>query len=214
MKSDKNLVLLVLTTLDANEEILPLIWGFARNESKESWLDFLHGFREYFLDNLDTTEKERDDFEHLTIVSDRVKGLVLAIAEVLPKAFHYHCTQHLAENVGNEFRKRIERIFRAACLVETKAKFKAFLNQIESLSAPTRHYLDQIDIKHYATSNAPLVDFPRFSQTCSNISESINSAWMVSESVRKPIVLFGLRSSYRRLVIYRFSIHFIIYRYI
>ncbi|KAK7177624.1 hypothetical protein PSPO01_16325 [Paraphaeosphaeria sporulosa] len=36
MKSDKSLVLLVLTTLDNNEEILPLMWGFARNESKES----------------------------------------------------------------------------------------------------------------------------------------------------------------------------------
>jgi hypothetical protein len=214
MKSDKNLVLLILTTLDANEEILPLMWGFARSESKESWLDFLHGFREYFLDNLDTTEKERADFEHLTIISDRAKGLVLAIAEVLPKAFHYHCTQHLAENVGNEFGKKIERTFRAACLAETRAKFKDFLDQIESLSAPARRYLDQIDTKHYATSYAPLVDFPRFGQTCSNISESINSAWMVSESVRKPIILFKLRSSHRRLVTYRFSIRFIIYGHI
>lgn len=60
MKLEKNLVLLILTTLDANEEILLLMWGFARNESKESWLSFLQGFRQYFLDNLDTTEKELD----------------------------------------------------------------------------------------------------------------------------------------------------------
>lgn len=200
MKSDKNLVLLVLTTLDANEEILPLMWGFARNESKEPWLDFLHSFREYFRDNLDSTEKEHDDFEHLTIISDRAKGLVLAVAEVFLKAIHYHCTQHLAENVGNEFGRKIEKIFRAACLVESKAKFRAFFDQIESLSVPARHYLDQIDAKHYATSYAPLVDFPRFGQTCSNISESINSAWMVSKFVRKPVIRFGLRPSYRRLV--------------
>lgn len=64
------------------------------------------------------------------------------------------------------------------------------------------------------TSNAPLVDLPRFGQTCSNISESINSVWMVSESVKKLIILFGLRSSHRRLVPYRFSIHFIIYGHI
>ena len=214
MKSDMNLVLLVLTTLDANEEVLPLMWGFARNESKESWLDFLNSFRQYFLDNLETTEKERDDFEHLTIISDRAKGLIPAVAEVFPKAFHYHCTQHLAENVGNEFGKKVARIFRAACLVESKAKFKAFLDQIESLSTPARHYLNQIDTKHYATSYAPLVDFPRFGQTCSNISESINSAWMVSKSVRKPIILFRLTSSHRRLVTYRFSMHFIIYGHI
>jgi hypothetical protein len=176
MKSDKNLVLLILTTLDANEEILPLMWGFARNESKEPWLDFLHGFREYFLGNLNTAEKERDDFEHLIIVSDRAKGLVPAIADVFPKAFHYHCTQHLAENDGNEFGRKIERIFRAAYLVETKAKLKACFDQIEALSAPARHYLDQLDTKHYATSYAPLVDFPRFGQTCSNISKSVNSA--------------------------------------
>ncbi|KAL5400301.1 hypothetical protein PMIN04_013212, partial [Paraphaeosphaeria minitans] len=100
------------------------------------------------------------------------------IVEVFPQAFHYHCTQHLAENVRNEFGKKIERIFRAACQVETKARFKACFDQIESLSAPARHYLDQIDTKHYATPYAPLVDFLRFGQTCSNISESMNSAWM------------------------------------
>lgn len=214
MKLEKNLVLLILTTLDANEEILLLMWGFARNESKESWLSFLQGFRQYFLDNLDTTEKERDNFEHLTIVSDRAKGLVPAVGEVLPKAFHYHCTQHLAENVGNEFGKKVEKIFRATCLVETKAKFKASLDQIESLSAPARYYLDQLDAKHYATSHAPLVDFPRFGQTCSNISESINSAWMVRESTRKPIILFQLRPSHRKPVNYQFSIHSIIYGHI
>ena len=127
MKSDKSLVLLILTTLDANEEILPLMWGFARNESKESWLDFLHSFREYFLDNLDATEKKREDFGHLTIVSDRARGLVPAVAEVLPEAFLYHCTQHLAENVRNELGRRIERAFRAACQMETKAKFRALI---------------------------------------------------------------------------------------
>lgn len=111
MKSDNNLVLLVITTLDSNEEILPLMWGFARSESKESWLNFLRGFREYFLDSLDTTEKERSDFEYLTIVSDWAKGLVPAVSEIFPKAFYYYCTQYLTENVGNEFRKKVERIF-------------------------------------------------------------------------------------------------------
>jgi hypothetical protein len=183
MKSDNNLVLLIITMLDSNEEILPLMWGFARNESKESWLDFLHGFREYFLDNLEMTEQERTNFEYLTIVSDRAKGLIPAISEVFPKAFHYYCTQHLAENVGNEYGKKVERVFRTACLVDTKAKFKACLDQIESLSAPARHYLDHIDREHYATSYAPLVDFPRFGQTCSNISESVNSAWMEARNL-------------------------------
>lgn len=183
MKLDNNLVLLAVTTLDSNEEILPLMWGFARSESKESWLDFLRGFREYFLDSLDTTEKERNDFEYLTIVSDRAKGLVPAVSEAFPKAFHYHCTQHLAENVGNEFGRKVEKVFRAACLVNTKAKFKACLDQVESLSAPARRYLEQIDREHYATSYAPLVDFPRFGQTCSNISESINSAWMEARNL-------------------------------
>ena len=36
MKSGKSLFLLILTTLDANKGILPLMWGFARNELKES----------------------------------------------------------------------------------------------------------------------------------------------------------------------------------
>lgn len=67
------------------------MWGFARSKSKELWRDFLYSFREYFLDNLDTIDKERDDFEYLAIVSDRAKGLVLAIVEVFPKSFYYYC---------------------------------------------------------------------------------------------------------------------------
>ena len=57
IKSDKKLFLLIFITLDANEEILLLIEGFARSESKESWLNFLRSFGEYFLDNLSTTKK-------------------------------------------------------------------------------------------------------------------------------------------------------------
>jgi hypothetical protein len=177
MKSERDLVLLIVTTLDANENTLPLMWGFAHSESKESWTNFLYGFREYFLDSITDSEK-RDYFERLSIVSDRGKGLVPAVAEVLPKAFHYHCTQHLAANIGTEFGKKIEKIFRAGCLVDGMGKFRVCLDQIESLSAPARHYIDQINTKNYATSAAPLVDFPRYGQTCSNIAESVNSALM------------------------------------
>ena len=180
LKSNNSLVLLVATTLDSNEEILPLMWGLAKSESSDSWLEFLRAFREYFLKNPVTSEQDREAFEYLTIISDRAKGLIPAVAQVFPKAFHYHCTQHLAENVGNEHGRKIEKIFRAGCQVESKTEFRTCLDQVESLSATARQYLNQIDRKHYATSHAPLVDFPRFGQTCSNISESINSAWMVS----------------------------------
>jgi len=179
MKSEKGLILLIATTLDANEEILPLMWGFTRNESKESWLEFLYNFRAFFLGQVEPSEEERQGFETLTIISDRGKGLAPATAEVFPQAFHYHCTQHLAENVGGEHGKKIEKLFRDAAQVETNGQFESILDKIESLSASARHYIDQIDKKHYARSHAPLTDFPRYGQTCSNISESMNSAWMV-----------------------------------
>lgn len=177
MKSESELVLLIITTLDANENTLPLMWGYAKSESIESWTNFLYGFREYFLEiNADKTE--RDSFEYLCIISDRAKGLAPAVAEVFPKAYHYHCTQHLAANVGDEFGKKCEKAFRAACLVDSLGKFNDHLDRILSISAPARDYIDQLDTERYATSAAPLVDFPRYGQTCSNIAESMNSAWM------------------------------------
>jgi hypothetical protein len=177
MKSEKELILLIITTLDANENTLPLMWGFATSESTESWTNFLKYFRQFFIDSVPDIE-ERESYEYLTIVSDRAKGLVPAVSEVLPKAFQYHCTQHLSANVGTEFGKNCEKLFRAACLVESRAQFKDYLDQIQSCSVPAREYVDHIDAKRYATSAAPLVDFPRFGQTCSNIVESMNNAWM------------------------------------
>lgn len=84
--------------------------GFARSKSKEPWLDFLRGFRGYFLNNLKTSEKERNEVEYLTVISDQAKGLVLAILEVFPKAFYYYCTQYLGENVGHKFGRKAEKI--------------------------------------------------------------------------------------------------------
>lgn len=178
MKDEKELVLLLITTLDANENSLPLMWGYFKTESTESWLHFLSGFRRHFIESIIGDPQAREDFEHLTIVSDRGKGLVPAVAQLLPKAFHYHCTQHLAANVGNEFGKKIEKIFRAACQVDSQRKFKQHLDEIEAINATARFYVNNISTPHYAHSAAPLVDFPRYGQTCSNIVESMNSAWM------------------------------------
>jgi hypothetical protein len=177
MKSETGLVLLIISTFDANENILPLMFGFYENESKDSWREFLYGFREYFIDNIGDDDA-RDYFQHLTIISDRAKGLMPAVGEVFPKAFHYYCTQHLAENVGNEFGKKVEKLFRAASLVERQHHFRELLDKIESLSTPARCYIDQINAKNFATSAAPLADFPRYGQTCSNIAESVNSTLM------------------------------------
>ena len=43
------------------------------------------------------------------IVSDRAKGLVPAVAGVLPEAFHYHCTQHLVENFEKNWEEKPRR---------------------------------------------------------------------------------------------------------
>ena len=174
MKDERELILLILTTLDSNENVLPLIWGYAKSESLDSWIHFLTGFKEHFLDTI-TDDVRRESFQHLICVSDRGKGLVPAVTQVLPKAHHYHCTQHLAANVGNEFGKEIEKLFRAACQVESPRQFKVHLDKIEGLSAQACQYVDQISARHYAFSAAPLVDFPCYGQTCLNIAESINS---------------------------------------
>lgn len=50
-------------------------------------------------------KKKCEGLAHLIIVSDRANSLVPAVADVLREAFNYHCTQHLAENVGNEYGK-------------------------------------------------------------------------------------------------------------
>jgi hypothetical protein len=161
-------VILVATTLDPDEQILMLAWAVVPSESEFWWETFLTNFFKVYPYRCEETC-------HLSVISDRAKGLVPALEKATPRyleLWHYYCTQHLAENVSKHYGKRVEKLFRAACQVPTTRQFQDYLHQIEAINADARQYIDGIPPEKYAYSAAPLTEFPRFFHTCSNIAES------------------------------------------
>jgi zinc finger SWIM domain-containing protein 3 len=84
------MTLLLACTLDGNNEILPLAWAIVPIEDRENWQWFLKNLKESFL-NIDC--------ERMVVISDRDKGLLEALQEVLPKSYHSNYSQHIADNI-------------------------------------------------------------------------------------------------------------------
>lgn len=170
MYSEEGGVLLMVTTLDPDEEILPLAFAIVTTEAKKTWTWFLDCFHNTFFAKSG----------NLTVISDRAKGLHESIEKTKPEdvdIWHYYCTQHLRENVERQFGKEIGALFMKACCVKTTSEFDNILNTIEVKEPGAAEYIRNIPADHYAYAYSPLIDFPRFFHTTPNIAESSNHLW-------------------------------------
>lgn len=123
-------ILLLATTIDADEATIVLAWAIVRTESKETWRFFFELIAQSLKDSYD------EEAEGLAIISDRQKGLGPAVAEFFPDAWHYWCTQHLAENVGIKYSKAVEQKFRHAMQVTKRSEHAQLMAEIKELSEP------------------------------------------------------------------------------
>jgi hypothetical protein len=82
--------LLIAGGTDANNETLPLAWALVPIENGAWWKWFLKHCKKAF--KLTTVEG-------FIFMSDREKGLSMAIKEIFPKASSSYCCQHIANNV-------------------------------------------------------------------------------------------------------------------
>jgi hypothetical protein len=74
--------LLVACGVNANDRVLPLAWALVLIKNKKWWTWFCLCMRQAF--DIDI----KDDF---VFMSNREKGLDLAVEEVFPKAKHSYC---------------------------------------------------------------------------------------------------------------------------
>ena len=73
-------VLLTVVTYDGDRKLFPLAFAIAKIERQDSW--------EWFLTAISIAFRPTRD---LTIVSDRQKGLVQAVSNRFPNAYHCYC---------------------------------------------------------------------------------------------------------------------------
>ncbi|KAH9789142.1 SWIM-type domain-containing protein [Citrus sinensis] len=84
-------VLLAAVAADANKGIVSLALSICEIENTETWSWFLEHLHNYF-----------DDGRHVTFINDRQKGLLNAIPNTLPFAYHMACCRHVCANFARD----------------------------------------------------------------------------------------------------------------
>ena len=108
-----------------------------------------------------------------TIVSDRQKGLLRAVADVFPEAHHGFCLRHMAANMLNTWKDKYlkELLFRAAKCFR-RPEFDATMEKMKEHNEAAWKYVDNIPKTHWAN-----VEYPgkRYGTLTLNASESVNN---------------------------------------
>ncbi|KAJ8425365.1 hypothetical protein Cgig2_015079 [Carnegiea gigantea] len=143
-------IIITAMGLDGNNGQYPLAYGVAPQEDEEEWSFFLHG--------LVTALHAREDSSKYTIISDRHKGIIKALKNVMPQASRriyvlhfyknfaslypgawFHCFFYIAANAHSEF------VFRKAMYKIKDKDISAFhcLRDNEPLEHWARFKFDQ-----------------------------------------------------------------------
>ncbi|KFY65902.1 hypothetical protein V496_02260 [Pseudogymnoascus sp. VKM F-4515 (FW-2607)] len=158
-------MLLIATTIDANDNLLPLAWALVPTENVEWWSWFLGFVQEHF---------SWANSNNMVFISDRDKGIASAINTHFPNGNQAHCCQHIAANVQNKFgltcRNQFWKVARAKDKTTLKEQWKIMQEQNYQASC----YLRDIPFKMWTTYHFP---WPRYGHDTSNIAESLNSSW-------------------------------------
>jgi hypothetical protein len=95
------MTLLVAVGIDANDETLPIAWALVLIELESWWTWFLKKFKEAY----------RADMPGVVFMSDREKGLPVAIDKVFPQVSQSYYCQHIADNVQQRFELKCRPLF-------------------------------------------------------------------------------------------------------
>ena len=173
-------VLLVLTVLDGDGHVFPAAIGIAESENQETWRWFVCLVRQAL--------RIEDGGIGIVVLSDREKGIDIAVREYLPCARHAFCVYHIQKNVKMAFKTSLEGLlFKAAKLTSVK-EFKETIEEMKKIDIDAGEYIEKIDPTKWARAFFPA---PRFGHVTSNISESMN--WWLEEARHKdPVGLFSL----------------------
>jgi hypothetical protein len=177
MKKDDRYTLLILVGLDAGEQIILLAYGLVLgNETRVGWTWFLQHCLTCF------NRLAEDD---VALISDRAKGLIPAVEELVPKAHHYHCCKHILDNVKAQHGMKAWHSFGMILRLETDAQITDGFNDIAiEVGGAAFEYCDALPKDRYLKPYCPLERYPRYGQTCSNIAESTNNWMEVNNPVR------------------------------
>ena len=180
LKTPHGGVLLVLTILDSNGQIIPGSLGIAESENVHTW--------KWFLSLVKTAFHVEDDGRGLVFLTDREKGLDEGLSELFPNAAHSFCVYHIEKNVKVRYKTTVEGLLFTAAKTPDANVFEKVMQRIDSIHHKAGKYIRKIDATKKARCHFPT---RRFGHVTSNISESMNW-WLEQARHFNPVELFIL----------------------
>lgn len=147
--------LLVVVGRDANDNVYPIAWQVVDVESYDTWYNLIKQL---------SIDLELGDGQGITIVSDRIAGLLKAREVLLPVAVHRHCSRHLYANWGKRHKGKNLRAYFWRCV---RASFPESLRkELDRLRTKTE---DTTSARHCSLKQPSVMSlittFPKVSTT-------------------------------------------------
>ncbi|KAL0440871.1 UNVERIFIED_CONTAM: hypothetical protein Sradi_0026000 [Sesamum radiatum] len=161
-------VLLAAIGLDGNNGLFPVAFAVVESECKESWI--------FFFENLSMLVGGFSVDKPWTFMSDRQKGLVETINEVVPHAINRRCARHIYANFRSQFAgTALKRYFWQAARSYSAVGFNFALYKIKELKPAAYEWLLKIPAEMWSRHAFD----PRIKNdhVTNNISESFNHWW-------------------------------------
>nr|XP_023870556.1 uncharacterized protein LOC111983129 [Quercus suber] len=168
--------LLSATAKDGNDNIFPVVMAVVEQETKDSWMWIL----EQFADDIGRPEEL-----NLVFISDRQKGLLLAMETLFPTVEHRYYVKHISNNFKLNYKGMELKSVLWRCAGTTSAReFERGMDHLKSLDEEAWKYLTDIELAQWTRSHFS----SRALTDCmvNNLSEIFNS--MIVKAREKPIL--------------------------
>ncbi|KAL0354599.1 UNVERIFIED_CONTAM: hypothetical protein Sradi_3906800 [Sesamum radiatum] len=147
--------LLVAVGRDGNDNMFPIAMAVVQVENRDSWGWFVGEL----LDDIGGLGTSKWSF-----ISDRQKGLVEALKDLVPDSEHRFCVRHMYENFKMKWKSvELKEYFWKAASTANKREFENFMKKIEELDPKIKpdvetasEWLKKISPEHWARSHFPV----------------------------------------------------------
>ncbi|KAK4396012.1 hypothetical protein Sango_1437800 [Sesamum angolense] len=178
--------LLVAVGRDGNDNMFPIAMAVVQVENRDTWGWFVGEL----LDDIGGMGTNKWSF-----ISDRQKGLVEALKDLVPESEHIFCLRHMYENFKMKFKSvELKEYFWKAASTANKREFDGFMKKIEELDPKIKaevetasEWLRKINPQHWARSHFPVQS--KCDILVNNLCESFNN--YILEARDKPIITIG-----------------------
>nr|KAJ0227058.1 hypothetical protein LSAT_V11C100029720 [Lactuca sativa] len=169
----------ILTTIgrDADKHVYPIAWAVVNVENKDNWT--------WFIDNL-VADLDLGAGNGLVVISNQHKGLLQAVADLLPNVEHRQCARHIFANFRKKFiGLELKSLFWEAAMSIVEGDFLATIEKIKKITKTGYNYLTERKPKTWCRA------FFSHGYACEAVENGVAECFnaMIKQIRKKPIII-------------------------